>query len=234
MKEVLMTELTQKLSVLHQYLFTMYVSRRDDIVVASNIGFCLEHDSIAIDDHVYGYLPTSGAFVYQIDTTIKDCENWVKFQHIFTPPSDGLQELVIGNFRTFHTKIDSLPLTDFCGPFLFGYPYDYSYYLIDDVSLYCLDCDTSVCHSAFPQAFTPNGDGINDEWKPIFTPTCNIDSASYLMRIFDRWGNIVFTTSKLSEGWKASDKPIGSYIFYVQYDESGETKKKQGTVELLR
>jgi gliding motility-associated-like protein len=204
-------------------------------VLSSNIGFCLEHDSIEKNELTETYTPTTSAFFYQIDTTIKDCENWVKFSYIFKPTSIGLQHLIIGNFPSLSTQIDSLGLTDYCGSFLGGNPYGASYYLIDDVSLYCLDCDTtSPCPIATPDAFTPNADGMNDVWQPLFSNACIIDSTSYLLHIFDRWGNLIFSSNSFNEPWKGNNAPLGTYVFYLQYDEKGTTRKKQGSVELLR
>jgi len=58
-----------------------------------------------------------------------------------------------------------------------------------------------------PNAFTPNGDDIN----PLFYPTgYNVDPNNYNMMIFDRWGNMVFNTSKWDvsgnhgEGWNGT------------------------------
>jgi gliding motility-associated-like protein len=233
--EYIMTELIDPLEMGKKYLFTMYLTRSESWIVAANIGFCLEHDSIPRKDSIYAfYTPTSTAFVFQTDTVIKDCENWVKFQYIFSPNSTGLQHLVIGNFRTAGTIFELLPTSYRCGSTF--PPNDFqSYYLIDDVSLYCLDCDTSSpCPIATPDAFTPNADGMNDAWQPLFSNDCSLDSTSYLLHIFDRWGNLVFSSNSFNEPWKGNNAPLGTYVFYLQYDEKGITRKKQGNIELIR
>ncbi|MGD0711305.1 MAG: gliding motility-associated C-terminal domain-containing protein, partial [Bacteroidales bacterium] len=48
-----------------------------------------------------------------------------------------------------------------------------------------------------PNAFTPNNDGLNDNWAPQGT---NIDTNNYNEYIYDRWGNLVFQTTK----WQVS------------------------------
>ncbi|MFL5763353.1 MAG: PKD domain-containing protein [Bacteroidia bacterium] len=52
-----------------------------------------------------------------------------------------------------------------------------------------------------PNAFSPNGDGIND----IFAPKGD-NIAEFTMRIFDRWGNQVFISKALNEGWDGKVK----------------------------
>ena len=47
-----------------------------------------------------------------------------------------------------------------------------------------------------PNAFTPNGDGIND----FFFGT-GIGITTYNIWIFDRWGNLIFTTNDINKGW---------------------------------
>lgn len=59
-----------------------------------------------------------------------------------------------------------------------------------------------------PNSFTPNGDGINDIWKPKGN---NIDPNSYHLQIFDRYGHLVFETRELEEGWDG-DVDAGGYF----------------------
>jgi len=57
-----------------------------------------------------------------------------------------------------------------------------------------------------PNAFTPNGDGFNDLFTPIL-PYRFIDRVD--MKIFDRWGNLVFTTSDPMLNWGGVDSSTG-------------------------
>ena len=50
-----------------------------------------------------------------------------------------------------------------------------------------------------PNAFTPNGDGKNDVWKPVFADTLNVKQ--YDLQIFDRNGVLVFGTNNPNDGW---------------------------------
>ncbi len=69
----------------------------------------------------------------------------------------------------------------------------------------CLDSATScvVIGPEFdffvPNAFTPNGDGVNDTFNGK-----GIGINQYEMIVFDRWGNLIFTTYDLSVGWNGT------------------------------
>lgn len=90
---------------------------------------------------------------------------------------------------------------------------------------------------AIPTAFTPNGDGMNDVYFIPVTDTANLKS--FRMDIFDRWGQTVFTTSNVQQGWdgtyKGEQQPEGVYevFFSIQY---GRNKSYQRTasITLLR
>ncbi len=91
----------------------------------------------------------------------------------------------------------------------------------------------------FPNAFTPNGDGENDEFK-VVTPSANI--AVFSLSIFNRWGAQIFHTSDITQGWdgtyKGSDCPMESYVFKVSYNTSVQSnalvESRMGTVMLIR
>jgi len=57
-----------------------------------------------------------------------------------------------------------------------------------------------------PNTFTPNGDGFNDVFTPIL-PFRFIDHVD--MKIFDRWGNLVFTTTDPMLNWDGKDSKLG-------------------------
>ncbi len=85
-----------------------------------------------------------------------------------------------------------------------------------------------------PNAFTPNGDGINDEFQPkAFGVT------KYTMTIFDRWGEKLFVTSDFVKGWDGSYKGVPSkndvYVYKITLINSfGKTVNKTGHVSLIK
>jgi gliding motility-associated-like protein len=54
---------------------------------------------------------------------------------------------------------------------------------------------------AFPNAFTPNGDGLNDTFRPVSEGVIK-----YELLVYNRWGELIFTTKDLSAGWNGTVK----------------------------
>jgi len=90
------------------------------------------------------------------------------------------------------------------------------------------------CDVFLPNAFTPNGDGKNDIYKAI----AKGPQQAFDFRIFNRWGNLVFMTSKDKEGWDGTcngqPAELGSYYYILRYDCAGEGRILKGAVMLVR
>ncbi|MBC8319254.1 MAG: gliding motility-associated C-terminal domain-containing protein [Bacteroidetes bacterium] len=90
-----------------------------------------------------------------------------------------------------------------------------------------------------PNAFTPNGDGLNDFFGPI--PRYDYVNR-YYMSIFNRWGQMIYETTDINKGWngiyKGSPCMMGAYVYRIVYEEFGqqpiESKVVEGTVMLIR
>ena len=88
-----------------------------------------------------------------------------------------------------------------------------------------------------PSAFTPNNDGENDVFIPIMR---KVDTDKYSFKIFNRWGELLFETSDIAEGWDGTHQgvkvPSGIYVWTIVYkSEVGFTvEKKTGHVNLLK
>ena len=85
-----------------------------------------------------------------------------------------------------------------------------------------------------PNAFSPNGDGLNDTFKPSGSFYDN-----FQMIIYNRWGQSIFQTTDPSTGWdgtiNADRAPQGPYVYKVIIrDNTGKDFVKNGTVLLLR
>lgn len=88
----------------------------------------------------------------------------------------------------------------------------------------------------FPTAFSPNGDGVNDYFRPrIFL---RVDH--YKMMLYDRWGHMVFQGESPAAGWngqyKGNKLPVGSYIWVCSYirERDNEPISQKGVVTLVR
>jgi gliding motility-associated-like protein len=88
-----------------------------------------------------------------------------------------------------------------------------------------------------PNTFTPNGDGNND----YFIPTGDgVDWTKYNLMIFDRWGEKLFETNDIMQGWDGTfnGTPVqtGVYIWKVKAKEFYRNIKTEhsGHVNLLR
>ncbi len=105
----------------------------------------------------------------------------------------------------------------------------------------CIDYDTIFVvifpeiTAYVPNAFTPNGDGVDDIFIPIYAGVTGLMEFS----IYNRWGNKVFTTADRSEGWdghyKGQDAEIGTYVWMIRVrDLTGAEWLKKGDVTLIR
>jgi gliding motility-associated-like protein len=91
-----------------------------------------------------------------------------------------------------------------------------------------------------PNAFTPDGDKFNNEFKPVFYS--GIDLQSYTMLIFNRYGQLVFETHDVDKGWKGfygeSDvmSQDGVYTYKIDFKHTLEDDVEiiTGTVLLMR
>ena len=86
-----------------------------------------------------------------------------------------------------------------------------------------------------PSAFSPNGDILNDVFRPILI---DIKQLNYF-RIYNRYGQMVFQANDISTGWdgtyKGAKQDIGTYTWILEaVDIKGKVWKQQGTVVLLR
>ena len=86
-----------------------------------------------------------------------------------------------------------------------------------------------------PSAFTPNGDGKNDILKPV---TVGIATLHYF-RVYNRWGQLLFTTSEFGKGWdgmfNGTQQPSATYVFSAEgTDYLGKIVYRKGTAVLIR
>ena len=92
------------------------------------------------------------------------------------------------------------------------------------------------CEITIPTAFTPDGDGMNDDWEIL-----DIDKTypNNIVYVYNRWGNLLFTSvqgdydnNRWDGTYKELSLPVGSYYFIIHYnDKANETET--GTVSII-
>lgn len=108
----------------------------------------------------------------------------------------------------------------------------------------CFDEDTIRVHVYFiapgfnvPNAFTPNGDGRNDRFRPIAIGMKSID----VFRVYNRWGQLVYSNNNIEKGsgwdgtFRGKGQDPGTYVWYAEgVDYQNIRVKRKGTVVLIR
>lgn len=91
---------------------------------------------------------------------------------------------------------------------------------------------TSAQEVYIPNAFTPNGDGHNDIWKPVFSDTLSVKQ--YDLQIFDRNGVMVFWTNDPTDGWDGLPfDTIYVYKLSIKYEGYPNSISKSGTITTI-
>ena len=86
-----------------------------------------------------------------------------------------------------------------------------------------------------PTAFTPNEDGLNEVARPYLIGMKSLKSFS----VFNRWGNLLFFSTKYGEGWngkyKGQEQAVGVYIWILEfYNNDGKLITEKGSITLIR
>lgn len=109
-------------------------------------------------------------------------------------------------------------------------------------TLYIFNAESFDCENAVkvPAAFTPNNDGLNDHFT-IFAKNLT----DFTIKIYNRWGELVYESSDLTElndlgrGWdgtyKGALQNFGTFVYFIQAkDVNGSPIEKQGHLTLIR
>ncbi len=85
----------------------------------------------------------------------------------------------------------------------------------------------------FPNSFTPNGDGKNEEYICFIDPLMKLDH--FKMTIFDRWGRNVFISDEPGQAWPGKGFATGIYIVVADFKcRNKKTSRYSGIVNLIR
>lgn len=103
-------------------------------------------------------------------------------------------------------------------------------------TLRAIECEQ--CPVYLPSAFSPNRDGANDDFRAL--SGCSFDA--YHLRVFDRWGALIFETTDPTQSWDGmhGSRPIagGVYVWMLDYTvtENGrpQERRTRGDVMVVR
>ena len=220
-------------------------------------------DGEQLAETVY-YPPSTG--VYEIEVELADCGIIGSFlvevlacterAETFESPLPAYSEVCVEDM-----PVINLPAHDCCDYYLsdllieeeaivFSNPgfYEIEVRVIDcsDLETYIVEviaCDDGVLSAQncfyFPNVFSPNYDGMNDEFR--LYGTCEI--SSYRLEIFNRWGGTLFSTTEPTEGWtgerKGKSLESGVYIYTALIEYQGQggrvySTRLSGDITLLR
>ena len=93
-----------------------------------------------------------------------------------------------------------------------------------------------------PNSFSPNFDGLNDVFIPVFSPFGLDLKTAYEFEVFDRWGHSLFHTKDFTKGWDGTIQNRGEdplkqevYVYKIKYkDLDGKINHKTGHVSLIK
>jgi gliding motility-associated-like protein len=110
----------------------------------------------------------------------------------------------------------------------------------DTLNIVVIDPTTLDCQEVFlPKAFTPNGDGLNEVYGISNPEIFNVGDGIFGgLDIFDRWGNLVFSTTDPNETWDGRYKGEflnpGVLLYKVRYECNGEEFIDAGSLTIIR
>ncbi len=134
----------------------------------------------------------------------------IDFAHYEWSSGDSTKETAITSAGVYY-----LDLSDVCG---------------NEVSAEIRVIDEIDYEALIPMAFTPNKDGLNEQFETLFP-----SERYFKMTIFNPWGEVVFETYDPRMPWGGDDLPAGTYTYEIWYSDClNQFKNKVGTIALIR
>jgi OOP family OmpA-OmpF porin len=220
-KEYLQVQLSSALKEDTDYDITFYINLSDNSSVAiSQLGAYLS--ATAVGDTTAAALPFTPQVVSASGTYLNDTAKWVKISGTFTA-AGGEKFITIGNFKD-DASTDTLQMSAL--PAL-------SYYFVEDISVIQSEASAEAAN-----IFTPNEDGLNDDWIIRNLPK------NSQVKIYDRWGVLVGGVES-PEGIQGTYKwdgrttsgercKNGVYFFVVTSTTDGNDSTQKGFLQLIR
>ena len=193
----------------------------------------LDENSCPASDSVYVDVLASLVQTLPSDTTI--CQDIILELNAYQPTATSYKWTGESAFYQQNEVTDSIFLVTYAG----SYSVEMEN-LCGGITQYIeVTKEDCTCEPFIPDAFTPNNDGNNDNFR-IFA---NCDIQDFEMNLYDRWGSRVFTTTDWQTGWSGEYNgnilQPGVYVYYIKYTAANkngiiEETTKQGSVTLVR
>ncbi len=228
-REYLQVKLISTLISNRKYYTEFFISCIDSTNHATDrIGLYFSDTAVWLPLFDYRVLPFEPQISNPEFNFITDTAAWLKISGIYTAHG-GERYITIGNFYDDANTHDTIINFGIIGLHTAGY-------YIDDVSVIPIEEPEpdSLNVLFIPNIFSPNNDAQNDK---LFVRGQQIESLHFL--IYNRWGNLVFESKDISEGWdgKQGGKPCetGVYVYRAEVTfKNGETVVKRGDVTVVR
>lgn len=201
--------------------------------VTSSVGSCAGSDAIKI---IVNTLPNA-SFTFNPNTpTVENTE--VIFTIDYLNPAIETYDWNFGD-----SELSNLESPTHLYPIVGGITYDVSLLITDtagckDSSSARITIDDIVIYYV-PNAFTPDGDNINNTFQPVFTS--GFDPQEYHLIIFNHWGEVVFETYNSDIGWDGQydDSQFiqqGVYVWVIEFGDLVSDKKYnvKGMITLIK
>ncbi|MBC8172343.1 MAG: PKD domain-containing protein, partial [Chitinophagales bacterium] len=195
-------------------------------LIGYNPDYCIPYDTLTLDFIDVFDLPTAG-FIFTPDPPSL-------FQEVdFTDAS-------LNETTWFWTFGDGAISTEENPSHQYATPGNYKVCLVVENAAGCQD---SICDSIevlevslfdSPNAFSPNGDGVNDFYIPV-----SFGLQSFEIFIYNRWGEMVFYSNDIDFNWDGKfndvEQGMDTYVYIVNgLGKDGVSYYKQGNITLVR
>jgi len=178
---------------------------------------CISKDSISIKS-IYplpvNFLSAAADICDGKNLLLQAIDNWTSYLWFDNSKSSSVTVNAAGNYWLQVTSADGCVATDTV--------------VVSSVK----DCTNNIY---FPNAFTPDGNGNNDTWKPIVHGV----TVNYKLDIYNRLGEKVFETTDYKKAWdglyKGKKQPPDTFVWYCIYQFTGAPLKiEKGPLILVR
>lgn len=195
------------------------VSRGGKYWLQLSFGDCKRADTIEVDQNPQIWTALGDEYlICEDDKEVVKLDAGEQFkQYKWTPTGDTTQWIIVGDVGEYFVVVQ-----------------DYRRCKGEDGTRVQRRCGVKLY---FPNVFTPNGDGLNDVFKPN-----GKDVVDFNMKIFNRWGQQVFESTNMEQGWdgtlRGEKASSDVYTYTVEY--TGYINKKlkefatKGTFTLMR